>query len=154
MHPVCTDPLLKNSIYNFREGPPPRGAPSVPPFCFPLSLRLSLKALQFEPFLRKNLCKTCSRKHHTNLKNRMAVLRNRRPPRMHPGCTDPLLKTPEYSSVHSCKYQQLQNQSHTKFSTHTQLLTSSRLGYQQDPTQLRIVSNFSTRSSKRFSKCP
>ena len=32
-------------------------------------------------------------KNHTNLKNRMAVLRNRRPSsRMHPGCTDPLLK--------------------------------------------------------------
>jgi hypothetical protein len=36
--------------------------------------------------------KTCYQKHHTILKNRMAVLRNRRPPRMHPGCADPLLK--------------------------------------------------------------
>ena len=26
------------------------------------------------------------------VKNRMVVPRNRRPPRMHPGCTDPLLK--------------------------------------------------------------
>ena len=59
---------------------------------FVLSLRLSLKALWFEPFLRKNLWKTCCRKHHTNFKNRMVVLRNRRPPRMHPGCADPLLQ--------------------------------------------------------------
>jgi hypothetical protein len=67
---------------------------------FLLSLRLPLKALLFEPFLRKNSRKTFSRKHHTILKNRMAVLRNRRPPRMPPGCADPLLKKDyQYSTV-------------------------------------------------------
>ena len=59
---------------------------------FLLSLRLPLKALLFEPFLRKNLWKTCSRKHHTILKNRMAVLRNRYPLNIPPAGADPLLK--------------------------------------------------------------
>jgi hypothetical protein len=60
---------------------------------FLISLRLSLKALLFEPFLRENSGKTCSRKHHTILKNRMAVLRNRYPPNIPPAGADPLLKT-------------------------------------------------------------
>ena len=85
---------------NLRGGPPACGAPSVPPFCvgFPekrlelkslkgqtkveelgdpvpelLSLRLPLKALKFEPFFKKNLCKMAE-------------------PMVHHGGTDPLLK--------------------------------------------------------------
>ena len=53
---------------------------------------LSLEALYVEPFLSRFSRKTRCSKHGTNLKNRIAVLRNRRQPRMHPGCTDPLLK--------------------------------------------------------------
>ena len=68
---------------------------------FLLSLRLPLKALLFEPFLRKNSGKTCSRKHHTILKNRMAVLRNRYPPNIPPAGADPLLKYTHMKS-HSC----------------------------------------------------
>ena len=42
-------------------------------------------------FSGKNSGKTCSRKHHTNLKNRMAVLRNRYPLNIPPAGADPLL---------------------------------------------------------------
>jgi hypothetical protein len=63
----------------------PRG-PSSLAFVHPLGVFSS------SHFSGKTYGKPAVEKHHTNLKNRMAVLRNRRPPRMHPGCADPLLK--------------------------------------------------------------
>ena len=50
------------------------------PVPFLLSLRLPLKALLFEPFLRKNSGKTAE-------------------PRMHRGGTDPLLKVTKFSTT-------------------------------------------------------
>ena len=84
-----------------RGGPSPRGAPSVPLFCTSflekwleikilegqtkaepqlLSLRLPLKALEFEPFVKKNWCKTAE-------------------PTVHRGGTDPLLTNNQYDTV-------------------------------------------------------
>jgi hypothetical protein len=54
--------------------------------------RLELKSLKGQTKAEETPRRV--KKYNTNLKIRIAVLRNSRPPRMHPGCTDPFLKVP------------------------------------------------------------
>jgi hypothetical protein len=89
-----------------REGPSPRGAPSVSPFPVSFSWETArIKVLRDRRRLRRSETRSptssafvcllrlfSSSRSSGKTHRKHAVENNRMPPRMHPGCADPLLK--------------------------------------------------------------